>query len=216
MHPLVPDCITSDRSCLLIVLPSRFEKKLVRLLQLARLHIDACGSLSAAPRCVPGAACNTRAAAVCRMPCLFMQAKFAALSTSAKQWTDQTGTTLRNAAAGHFGGSTDSPTASSTLKEIARSKSGALPASAAQESGKENQAAAKQKDAGLGHDQELEAYLHVSSRLPVCALRSARRQFGQNIAPLPDNSPYCQADIAGLHHILCMHTSPKICRKGTA
>ncbi len=107
-------------------------------------------------------------------PGLSMQAKFAALSTSAKQWTDQTGTTLRNAAAGHFGGSTDSPTASSTLKEIARSQSGALPASAAPESGKENQAAAKQKDAGLGHDQELEAYLHVSPPSPCLCVEEGQ------------------------------------------
>ena len=95
-----------------------------------------------------------------------VQARFAALSTSAKQWTDQTGTTLRNAAAGHFGGSTDSPTASSTLKEIARSKSGALAGSSAPESGNDNPGAAEQRDAGLGLDQELEAYLHVSPNCP--------------------------------------------------
>ena len=98
-----------------------------------------------------------------------VQAKLAALSTSAKQWTDQTGTTLRNAAVGHFGGSTDSPTASGTLKEIARGKSVTLPDSSAALSDKENQADVKQKDASLGHDQELEAYLHVSL---ICRAKS--------------------------------------------
>ena len=80
---------------------------------------------------------------------------------SAKQWSDQTGATLRSAAAGHFGGSTDSPTASSTLKEIARSRSEALPEGTAGAPGSQQQAGGKQKDAGLGRDQELEAYLHV-------------------------------------------------------
>lgn len=89
------------------------------------------------------------------------QAKFAALSTSAKLWSDQTGATLRSTAASHFGGTPDSPTASSTLKEIARGKSGLLADSSAAEGSQGKQADAKEKTAGLGHDQELEAYLHV-------------------------------------------------------
>ena len=104
--------------------------------------------------------------ASCEKSRCILQAKFAALSTSAKQWSDQTGATLRSAAAGHFGGGTDSPTASSTLKEIARSRSEALPESAARAPGRQQQAGGQQKDAGLGHDQELEAYLHVSLNLP--------------------------------------------------
>ena len=106
-----------------------------------------------------GASCD-------KLRCI-LQAKFAALSTSAKQWSDQTGATLRSAAVGHFGGGTDSPTASSTLKEIARSRSEALPESAAGAPGRQQQADGKQKDAGLGRDQELEAYLHVSLYLPL-------------------------------------------------
>ena len=71
---------------------------------------------------------------------------------------------------GHFRGGTDSPTASSTLKEIARSGSEALPESAAGAPGRPQQAGGQQKDAGLGRDQELEAYLHVSLRLPLPGL----------------------------------------------
>ncbi len=89
------------------------------------------------------------------------QAKFAALSTSAKLWGDQTGATLRSAAASHFGGSSDSPTASSTLKEIARGKSEVLADNLAAEGSQGKQADAKEKIAGFGHDQELEAFLHV-------------------------------------------------------
>lgn len=135
-----------------------------------------------------------RRVAVCINPFPSLQAKFVALSTSAKQWTDSTGTTLRNAAAGHFGGGTDSPTASSTLKEIARGQSGALPGSSAPDSGKENQAAAEQKDAGLGHDQELEAYLHVSPASPYWCVGECQ---GAMVAALRCLSFHCCIDTVG-------------------
>lgn len=88
---------------------------------------------------------------------LCAQAQLTRLSASAKEWSAQTGASLRTAAT-HFGvpGATEqhanSLAASGRSPLAARSLDGASPTLAA---------TGARSGVGLGHDQELEAYLRV-------------------------------------------------------
>lgn len=94
------------------------------------------------------------------------QTRIAQLSTTAKQWSTQTGASLRSVAASHFGPQGEAP--SSTLHEIVatRAASSGSQAASAEPGSSSGQGNASRGGIGaeLEADQELEAYLRVGVR----------------------------------------------------
>ncbi len=99
-----------------------------------------------------------------------MQAQLSRLSTSAKAWGAQTGATLASVASGHLGSASALQHANSLAATRAAPSSGAAARSAEGASPSGGSAAAREPrpaEAGLGRDQELEAYLRVQCLIHI-------------------------------------------------